>query len=83
MAAGRPRKQEEPVEVEDLVIVSDQRGKLAIAVTDGKTFETYKGKKQLKWIWLPRSQVEVSEASADGTVNILMPEWLALKVGLI
>lgn len=31
-----------------------------------------------KWFWLPKSQVEIND---DGTVTV--PEWLAIKKGLV
>ena len=33
-------------------------------------------------VWLPRSQIEISEAD-NGLVEVTMPEWLALEKGLI
>lgn len=35
-----------------------------------------------KAVWLPKSQIEVSE-KADGILEITMPEWLAIKTGLV
>lgn len=35
------------------------------------------------WIWLPLSQIEVSEKDDKGLVVVTMPEWLALDKGLI
>ncbi len=50
---------------------------LSIAVADG-TMEPYEGGERLKWVWLPKSQIEIN---GDGTVT--MPEWLAKEKGLI
>jgi hypothetical protein len=34
-------------------------------------------------VWLPRSQIEISETGFAGIVTISLPEWLALNKGLI
>jgi hypothetical protein len=50
----------------------------AVAVFDGQTDEN--GREV--WIWLPRSQIEIAEM--DGrTVEVSLPEWLALTKELI
>lgn len=64
-------------------IKQDNPDKKAIAIADGteeqftdnRTGET---RTRLKWFWLPRSQTEIN---GDGTVTI--PEWLAVKQGLV
>lgn len=40
------------------------------------------GEKEI-WIWLPLSQIEVSEKDASGCVEVSLPEWLAQKNELI
>lgn len=68
----------------DLEVASDDPKRLSIAFTDGVTMDVYKGRKQLKWFWLPRSEIEVTPSeSGDKAVSVAMPEWLALKNGLI
>jgi hypothetical protein len=59
-------------------IVSERE--TSIAITDG-TMETYKGREQEKWFWLPRSQIEIMPNGKTWTVT--MPEWLATERGLI
>jgi len=34
------------------------------------------------WVWLPLSQIEIEE-QADGTFNVIGPEWLFKEKGLI
>jgi hypothetical protein len=34
-------------------------------------------------VWLPKSQVKYSELNKNGEAMILVPEWLAVKKGLI
>ena len=33
-------------------------------------------------VWLPLSQIEI-ERKAEGTVEVTMPEWLAIDKGLV
>ena len=33
-------------------------------------------------VWLPKSQIEISE-EGDGTVTVSMPEWLAIEKELV
>jgi len=39
--------------------------------------------KREKWIWLPVSQIEVSEVDSKGCATVTVPYWLAKKKGLI
>lgn len=61
----------------------DYPNKEAIAIVDG-TEEPYEDKRtgeykvREKWFWLPRSLTEIN---GNGTVTI--PEWLAVKKGLV
>lgn len=50
---------------------------LAVAIWDGVTMD---GEKQ-KWVWLPRSQIEIMPNGKTWTVT--MPEWLATDKGLV
>lgn len=34
-------------------------------------------------VWLPKSQVELSETGIAGIMTVTLPEWLALDKGLI
>lgn len=36
-----------------------------------------------KAVWLPLSQIEVTETKKSGIVEVALPEWLAEKKGLI
>jgi hypothetical protein len=48
----------------------------SVAVTD----DTKVG---AKWVWLPKSQIEIVGLAAGNTVQITMPEWLAKDKGLL
>ena len=62
-------------------IVHDSPDKAAIAVIDG-TEEMRDGRKQEKWFWLPRSQIEIDRSDPKKTF-VTMPRWLAMAKGLI
>ena len=34
-------------------------------------------------VWLPKSQIELSETGIGGIMTMTLPEWLALDKGLI
>ena len=34
-------------------------------------------------VWLPVSQIEISDSGFPGIVTVTLPEWLALEKGLI
>ncbi|UXU73777.1 MULTISPECIES: hypothetical protein [unclassified Paracoccus (in: a-proteobacteria)] len=34
-------------------------------------------------VWLPKSQIELSETGIAGIMTVTLPEWLALERGLI
>lgn len=34
-------------------------------------------------VWLPKSQIELSETGIAGIMTVTLPEWLALEKGLI
>lgn len=38
---------------------------------------------QEEWVWLPLSQIEVTEVTDSPLVEVSMPEWLAKDKGLI
>lgn len=57
------------------LVIRDERPK-AIAVTDD-------AKPGCKWIWLPKSQVEIVAQGVGGVCQITMPEWLAKEKGLV
>ncbi len=58
-----------PVEIFMEIVVDDDKYK-SILVTDG-----------INEVWLPRSQIEI-EYRKDG-VQITLPEWLAIKTGIV
>lgn len=74
----RPGKGPKVTGTSDLIDLTlslrEQRPK-AIAVVDP-------GKPASKWIWLPRSQIEI-EVKAGAVVVVTLPEWLAKDKGLI
>lgn len=60
---------------DDIEIEVEVRGEsqLALLVFDGK-----------EEVWVPKSQISDQSERADGSVeSIFIPEWLALKNGLI
>ena len=57
--------------VEGEIKVRPESG-LAILFSDGD-----------KEVWLPISQIEDEQENEDGTVTLLIPEWLAEEKGLI
>jgi hypothetical protein len=48
----------------------------AIAVTDD-------AKVGAKWVWLPKSQIEIVAEGVGGVIQVTMPEWLAKDKGLL
>lgn len=68
-----------------LILKLDDPNKAAVAFWDGVTF-TDDGRAREKWVWLPRSQISwepIPGAIRGGTVEVTMPEWLAMDKGLI
>lgn len=59
----------------DLTLQMHQNKPLAIAVTDP-------AKPSSKWIWLPKSQIEI-EPKGGAVVVVTMPEWLASSKDLL
>lgn len=55
----------------------------AYCVTDGELEKTGDRKGRPRWIWLPKSMVEISEPDRDGNVTATMPTWLAEDKGLV
>ena len=60
-----PERQEEPYEVAVKIIHITEK---ALLVTDD----------DIQKVWLPKSQIDYDGNIGD-TVNILMPEWLAIE----
>jgi len=54
-----------------------QEKPLAIAVTDPNA----KHLVGTKWIWLPKSKIEIQRKSAT-EITVTLPEWLAKEKGL-
>jgi hypothetical protein len=61
-------------DLHDLTLILRQKKPLSIAVTqtDGAG----------PWIWLPKSEIEYVE-KGKGVVEVTIPEWLAVKKGLV
>lgn len=68
----------------EVVIISDDPRKAAICVNDGSEIKDVRGQVVgPRWIWLPRSQIEV-EMKPDGKhATVTMPEWLAIEKKLV
>lgn len=67
--------------------VVEEREK-AVAIWDGVSYgedyvdpDTGEVRKNRKWTWLPRSQIEIIPNGKTATVTL--PEWLATEKGLI
>lgn len=73
---ARPKSEVVDVECE----IRSEREK-AIAVSIGE-IETVDGRDREKWVWLPRSQIEV-EIGEGKKVIVTLPEWLAREKELI
>ena len=59
----------------DLLLFLQVEKERAIAVTDP-------AKKDSRWIWLPRSQIEF-EMRPKGCITVTLPHWLAKEKGLV
>lgn len=59
----------------DLVLTLRQEKPLAIAVTDPAG-------PQSRWIWLPKSQIEIEKIGKQ-TIKVAIPEWLAKEKELV
>lgn len=53
----------------------------AVLIVDGSEERSPHGPKRLRQVWLPKSQVEID--TTDGKTTVTMPEWLAIKSGLV
>jgi len=62
----------------DLCLIKVAETDKAIKVTDG----ILDASGERTEIWLPKSQVEITN-NPDKTVDITMPEWLAIDKGLV
>jgi hypothetical protein len=59
----------------DVTVILKRENDKAIAVVE-------RDDKDVKWIWLPKSLIEIERKSA-AIVEVTLPEWLAKKTGLI
>lgn len=75
-------RRNEPVEV-SLDLKMDDPRKQAVAFWQGEYEEDSAGNQKEVWIWLPRSQIEFEPADVGETVEVTMPEWLAMEKELI
>ena len=55
---------------------------VAVEAKTDKAVLVHDGDKS-KAVWLPLSQIEISETGIGGIMTVTLPEWLALEKGLI
>lgn len=73
----------EPVEVTVRLMGGAETDKAWGVTDDTQKVVGLDGGIRLKIIWLPKSQVEITEPDRNGIVKATMPEWLAIEKGLV
>lgn len=76
-------RQSENVEIE--LRIMDSTRPSTVAFADGTmTRNKQTGLEELKWFWLPRSQITwTHKTPGSKDVVVTMPEWLAIDRGLV